>query len=100
MGVGRDRFTYTTSQAASGIDTVQNFERGVNNDLFTFQGIAAIDVVTVGSDTQFRLSNGIQNNAGFGTGDLLVTLQGTTGFTADTIAANVRFDNTAQFLFG
>jgi Ca2+-binding RTX toxin-like protein len=100
FGGGRDRFTYTTSQAVSGIDVVNNFERGANKDLITFQEIATIDVVTVGRDTQFRMSDGIQGNAGFGTGDLLVTLQRTTGFTADTIAANVHFDSTAQFLFG
>ncbi len=97
---GQDAFSYSTGQSVSGSDIVKRFQRGAGGDLITFEQIAAIDVVTIGSDTQFRLGDGIQGNVGFGTGELLVTLERTTGFAANNIAANVRSEiNQAQFLF-
>jgi Ca2+-binding RTX toxin-like protein len=97
---GQDAFSYSTGKSVSGSDIVKGFQRGAGGDLVAFEQIAAIDVITVGNNTQFRLSDGVQGNPGFGTGDLLVTLEKTAGFTADNIGANVRSEiNQAQFLF-
>ncbi|NJK68909.1 MAG: hypothetical protein HC786_33600 [Richelia sp. CSU_2_1] len=82
-----------------GSDIAYEFNRGVGGDLLSFQGIEAIDVVVDGRNTQLRLSDRIANNPGFGSGDLLLTLNGTTGFTADNIGQNLATGNTTQFLF-
>lgn len=58
-----------------------------------------MDVVEVGADTEFRLSDGIADDTDFGTGDLLVKLVGVVGFTAANIGVNVATTNEAQFLF-
>jgi hypothetical protein len=63
------------------------------------QGMDAIDVVSTGGSTFFRLSDGISDNAGFGTGQLLMELRNVTGFTANTLALNLANSNTARFLF-
>jgi hypothetical protein len=46
-----------------------------------------------------HLSDGIADNNGFGSGQLLAELRGVTGFTADNIGLNLASANTAQFLF-
>jgi hypothetical protein len=46
-----------------------------------------------------RLSDRLNGNNGFGTGNVLLTLNGTTGFTADNIGANLASTNKANFLF-
>lgn len=97
---GQDAFSYSTGTSVSGSDLIKGFQRGAHGDLIAFEKIVAVDVIRVGTDTQFRLSDGIQSNAGFGMGDLLVTLEGTTGFTTNNIGVNVRSEiNQAQFLF-
>lgn len=97
---GQDAFSYSTGTSISGSDIVRGFQRGAGGDLIAFEKITAIDVITVGGNTQFRFGDGIQGNAGFGAGDLLVTLEGTTGFNASNVNANVRSEiNQAQFLF-
>ncbi|MBW4491206.1 MAG: hypothetical protein KME12_25900 [Trichocoleus desertorum ATA4-8-CV12] len=80
-----------------GTDTVHQFIRGMGGDQMSFSWINYIDVSTVGTSTEFRVGDGIQNNTGFGTGTLLVTLNGTTGFSAGDIGINLR--STGQFSF-
>jgi hypothetical protein len=82
-----------------GSDVVKEFVRAKGGDLLSFSGIADIDVVKLGTNTEFRLGDGITGNAGFGTGDLLVTLQGRTGFTTSNIADSLASTNTAHFSF-
>jgi hypothetical protein len=86
-----------------GQDTVHEFTQGTGGDLLSFQGMDqgmdAIDVVSTGGSTFFRLSDGISDNAGFGTGQLLMELRNVTGFIANTLALNLANSNTARFLF-
>jgi hypothetical protein len=65
-----------------GTDTVYQFVRGVGGDKLNFTGIANFDVITSGTSTLVRVGDGIGGNTGFGTGQLLVTLSGTSGFTS------------------
>ncbi|NJL10532.1 MAG: hypothetical protein HC908_11140 [Calothrix sp. SM1_7_51] len=83
----------------NGTDIVNEFRRGRNGDLLSFEGISTIDVVSSGSSTSFYLSDGITGNNGFGSGELLLTLQETTGFQANNIGLNLAGSNTSQFLF-
>jgi len=64
-----------------GTDTVYQFVRGVGGDKLNFAGIANFDVRTLGANTEIRVGDGTGGNLGFGTGQLLVTLSGTSGFT-------------------
>jgi Ca2+-binding RTX toxin-like protein len=80
-----------------GTDTIYQFVRGVGGDQLSFSGINYIDVSIVGTTTQLRMGDGIQNNAGFSTGALLVTISGTTGFSTSDIGMSLK--STGQFLF-
>ena len=83
-----------------GADTVFEFVRGTGGDRLSFSGITDIDVLVSGANTQFRLGDGTAGNNGFGTGLLLLTTNGTTGFVASDIGVNLV--NTAKptgFLF-
>ncbi|BFM39751.1 choice-of-anchor Q domain-containing protein [Synechocystis sp. LKSZ1] len=71
----RDKVYYS---AGDGTDTVFQFSRA--NDQILFSGIANIDVVSNGSNTEFRVGDGNIGNPGFATGSLLVSLTGVTGF--------------------
>ncbi|WOD39833.1 VCBS domain-containing protein [Nodosilinea sp. E11] len=82
-----------------GRDTLHDFERGRGGDLLEFRDIAAIDVVTTSTNTVFRLGDGTAGNTGFGTGTILMTLEGTTGFTEANIRDNITSNTTTQFLF-
>jgi Ca2+-binding RTX toxin-like protein len=82
-----------------GSDLVKEFVRAKGGDLLTFSGIADIDVVKLGTNTEFRIGDGIAGNTGFGTGELLITLQGRTGFTTSNIADSLASSNTAHFGF-
>jgi hypothetical protein len=82
-----------------GSDVVKQFVRGMGGDFLSFSGIADIDVVKLGTNTEFRVGDGITGNTGFGTGNLLMTLQGTTGFNTLTISNNLSSSNTSQFWF-
>jgi Ca2+-binding RTX toxin-like protein len=79
-----------------GTDTVYQFVRGVGGDKLNFTGIASFDVITSGTSTLVRVGDGIGSNTGFGTGQLLVTLSGTTGFTSANANINLFGGN---FLF-
>ena len=79
-----------------GTDTVYQFVRGVGGDKLNFTGIANFDVITSGTSTLVRVGDGIGGNTGFGTGQLLVTLSGTSGFTSTN--ANINLSGGA-FLF-
>jgi hypothetical protein len=79
-----------------GADTLYQFVRGVGGDQIEFTGITNIDVVTSGSNTLLRLGDGTTGNADFGTGELLVTLSGTSGFSGADMNINLFGTN---FLF-
>ena len=86
--------------AGDGIDVINQFVKGI--DHLAFIGISFIDVKVSGTDTQLRLGNGITGDAGFGTGTLLETIKGVTGFTSAHLGVggtNVDVTNMAQFLF-
>ncbi|MFM6751609.1 MAG: DUF4347 domain-containing protein [Dolichospermum sp.] len=72
-----------------GIDIVYQFVRGIGGDKLNFTGIANFDVITSGSSTLVRVGDGITGNAGFGTGQLLVTLSGTSGFNSNNAGLNL-----------
>ncbi|MBE9035631.1 hypothetical protein IQ246_11030 [aff. Roholtiella sp. LEGE 12411] len=79
-----------------GADTLYQFVRGVGGDQIQFTGITNIDVVTLGTSTLLRLGDGTIGNAGFGTGELLVKLSGTSGFSDTDVNVNLLGTN---FLF-
>ncbi|MGM3304404.1 beta strand repeat-containing protein [Anabaena sp. WFMT] len=79
-----------------GMDTIYQFVRGAGGDKLNFSNIANIDVVTSGTSTKLQLGDGIVGNTGFGTGLLLVTLSGTSGFTSGDVNVNLFGGN---FLF-
>ncbi|HBE49084.1 MAG TPA: hypothetical protein DDW76_09890, partial [Cyanobacteria bacterium UBA11369] len=100
LNLGRDRDVDTVLYYnGDGSDRVNKFLRGAGGDLIGLIDIANVDVVVNGNSTEFRLGDGLPGNQGFGAGELLVTLKGTTGFTADNISLNLAANNTAQFLF-
>jgi Ca2+-binding RTX toxin-like protein len=82
-----------------GSDIVKEFVRGPGKDLLSFHSITDIDVVRLGTNTEFRIGDGIVGNTGFGTGELLITLQGRTGFTASNIADSLASSNMAHLRF-
>jgi hypothetical protein len=55
--------------------------------------------VKVGKNTEFRLGDGVAGNSGFGKGELLITLQGVTGFNSINLEYNLAVSNTAHFWF-
>ncbi|MBS3026116.1 MAG: DUF4347 domain-containing protein [Dolichospermum sp. DET50] len=72
-----------------GTDTVYQFVRGVGGDKLNFTGIANFDVRKLGANTEIRIGDGIGGNTGFGNGQLLVTLSGTSGFTSANANINL-----------
>ncbi|MDB9537592.1 DUF4347 domain-containing protein [Dolichospermum planctonicum CS-1226] len=88
-----DNVNYTNGD---GTDTVYQFVRGVGGDRLNFTNIASFDVITSGTSTLVRIGDGIIGNAGFGTGQLLVTLSGTSGFNSTNANLNLFGGN---FLF-
>ncbi|GCL42563.1 hypothetical protein NIES80_22690 [Dolichospermum planctonicum] len=72
-----------------GIDIVYQFVSGVGGDQLNFSGIANFDVITSGTSTLVRVGDGIGGNAGFGNGQLLVTLSGTSGFNSTNFGDNL-----------
>ncbi len=81
-------------ESGAGKDTVTNFVRGRNemNDQVHFKGVQNVDVVSKGGNTEFRVGDG---NAGFGTGELLVEVQGTAGFKASDVGISLFGSNFA-----
>jgi Ca2+-binding RTX toxin-like protein len=82
----KDTVNYTSGD---GIDTVYNFVRGASGDLLKFTGITAIDVQVSGTNTLFKVGDGVTGNSGFGTGTLLLTTSATTGFVAADVNVNL-----------
>jgi Ca2+-binding RTX toxin-like protein len=82
----KDTVNYTSGDGA---DTVYNFVRGAGGDLLKFTGITAIDVQVSGSNTLFKLGDGVTGNSGFGLGTLLLTTSATTGFVAADVNVNL-----------
>ncbi|OBQ37109.1 MAG: hypothetical protein AN485_10010, partial [Anabaena sp. MDT14b] len=104
-GLGNDNLYLGLNDAAvdivnyasgDGADTVYQFVRGVGGDKLNFTGITNLDVITSGTSTLVRVGDGIGGNTGFGTGQLLVTLSGTSGFIAADVNINLFGGN---FLF-
>ncbi|MEG3436087.1 choice-of-anchor L domain-containing protein [Pannus brasiliensis CCIBt3594] len=86
--------------SGDGSDTINQFVKGT--DKLSFTGISFIDVQVSGSNTQLRVGDGIAGNAGFGTGSLLATIAGVTGFTATHLGVtgtSLDASNTARFSF-
>ncbi|MFM6340578.1 MAG: hypothetical protein ACKPFJ_06455 [Dolichospermum sp.] len=63
--------------------------RGIGGDKLNFTGIANFDVIISGTSTLVRVGDGIIDNAGFGTGQLLVTLSDTSGFNSGNVNLNL-----------
>ncbi|GCL44314.1 hypothetical protein NIES80_40420 [Dolichospermum planctonicum] len=63
--------------------------RGVSGDKLNFTGIASFDVITSGNSTLVRAGDGIIGNTGFGTGQSLMTLSGTSGFNSTNASLNL-----------
>jgi Ca2+-binding RTX toxin-like protein len=104
-GLGNDQLNLGLNDGAvdivnyafgDGADTITQFVRGVGGDKIQFTGITAIDVVTSGSNTLLKVSDGVAGNLSFGTGTLLATLSGTTGFVGTDVGVNLLGGN---FLF-
>jgi Ca2+-binding RTX toxin-like protein len=88
--LGSDTVTDTVNYASGdGVDTVYNFVRGVGGDVLNFVSILTIDVQVSGSNTLFKVGDGITGNSGFGSGALLLTTIGTTTATSVFVAADV-----------
>jgi Ca2+-binding RTX toxin-like protein len=99
-GTLRDRAIDTVIyRSGDGSDVVKQFTAGAGGDRLQFEGIAAIDVVSHGSSTFFRSGDGVANNDGFGSGQLLLELRHVSGLTANNIGLNLASGNTAQLLF-
>ncbi|MDD1458482.1 hypothetical protein MEN95_26990, partial [Dolichospermum sp. ST_sed7] len=91
-----DNVNYVLGDAT---DTVYEFVRGVGGDKLNFTnftGTYSFDVITSGTSTSVRLGDGMGGNIGFATGQLLVTLSGTSGFTSANANVNLFGGN---FLF-
>jgi parallel beta-helix repeat protein len=84
-------------ESGAGKDTVAGFVRGRDemNDQVHFKGIQNVDVVSKGGNTEFHVGDGITGNAGFGTGELLVEIQGTAGFKANDVGISLFGSNFA-----
>ncbi len=78
-------------ESGDGKDSIINFVRGQNemNDQVHFKGIQNVDVVSNGISTELRAGDGITGNVGFGSGELLVEIQGTTGFQASDVGVSL-----------
>jgi Ca2+-binding RTX toxin-like protein len=88
--LGSDTVTDTVNYASGdGVDTVYNFVRGVGGDILKFTGITAIDVQVSGTNTLFKVGDGVTGNYGFGSGTLLLTTLSTTTATTGFVAADV-----------
>jgi Ca2+-binding RTX toxin-like protein len=88
--LGSDTVTDTVNYASGdGVDTVYNFVRGVGGDILKVTGITAIDVQVSGTNTLFKVGDGVTGNSGFGSGTLLLTTLSTTTATTGFVAADV-----------
>jgi uncharacterized delta-60 repeat protein len=88
--LGSDTVKDTVNYASGdGADTVYNFVRGAGGDILKFTSITAIDVQVSGSNTLFKVGDGISGNAGFGSGTLLLTTSATSGFGAADVNVNL-----------
>jgi len=83
----------------AGGDSINRFIRGASGERREFTNIANNDVVSSGSTTAWRLSDGISENPGFGSGALLGTTSSTAGFTGSNIDLNLASSNTGKFFF-
>jgi len=89
LGLNDNAVDNVNYASGDGTDTVYQFVRGDGGDKLNFTGIANLDVVTLGANTEVRIGDGIGGNTGFGTGQLLVTLSGTSGFTSANANINL-----------
>jgi Ca2+-binding RTX toxin-like protein len=96
LGLNDNAVDNVNYASGDGTDTVYQFVRGVGGDKLNFTGIANLDVVTLGANTEVRIGDGIAANTGFGTGQLLITLSSTTGLNNADVNVNLFGSN---FLF-
>ena len=96
LGLNDNAVDNVNYASGGGADTVYQFVRGVGGDKLNFSGITNLDVMTLGANTEVRIGDGIAANTGFATGQLLVTLSGTTGLTSADVNVNLFGSN---FLF-
>ncbi|MBJ7900763.1 MAG: hypothetical protein GC158_12790 [Cyanobacteria bacterium RI_101] len=66
-------------RVGDGKDSIAQFEKGL--DQLAVTGIAALDVKVVNNNTQLRVGNGVAGDSGFGSGAIVMTLQGVAGLT-------------------
>ncbi|MFN9404467.1 MAG: calcium-binding protein, partial [Dolichospermum sp.] len=81
-----DNVNYVLGDAT---DIVYQFVRGAGGDQLNFTGIANFDVITLGNSTLVQVGDVISCNTDFGTGQLLVTLSGTSGFNSTNVNLNL-----------
>jgi parallel beta-helix repeat protein len=102
-GAGNDKINLGSTKAVmdiisyergAGKDTVTDFVRGRDeiNDQVHFKGVQNVDVVSKGGNTEFHVGDG---NTKFGTGELLVEVQGTAGFKASDVGISLFGSNFA-----
>ncbi|AFW93265.1 tryptophan-rich domain-containing protein [Anabaena sp. 90] len=96
LGLNDNAVDNVNYASGDGTDTVYQFVRGDGGDKLNFTGIANLDVVTLGANTEVRIGDGIAANTGFGTGQLLITLSSTTGLNNADVNVNLFGSN---FLF-
>ncbi|AFY48823.1 regulatory P domain of subtilisin-like proprotein convertases [Nostoc sp. PCC 7524] len=96
LGLNDNAADIVNYASGHGTDTIYQFVRGVGGDQLQFTGIANIDLVKSGTSTQLRIGDGLAGNTGFGTGQLLATISGTSGFISSDVNVNL-FG--ANFLF-
>ncbi|MDX2212001.1 MAG: right-handed parallel beta-helix repeat-containing protein [Oculatellaceae cyanobacterium bins.114] len=92
LGVDGDRDTVLYARG-DGSDVVRQFNLGF--DRLAITEIEQVDVVVSGASTQLRLANA----GGFGSGALLMSLEGVTGLSAANIAGSLAATNTATYAF-
>lgn len=91
LSLGADDGVADTVQykAGDGLDRLYDFVRGLGGDSLVFSQIADIDVVTNGANTSFHLGDGIDGNAGFGSGQVLAVVENVTDFSVGDVGVNL-----------
>jgi Ca2+-binding RTX toxin-like protein len=98
-GAGSDTIRYAIGD---GQDRVIGFVTGAGGDFLALNALGNLDIriftSSTGTNTQIRVGDGVAGNAGFGTGELLITLVNTT-LTQANISTNIIDSSGTAFLF-
>ncbi len=91
LSLGADDGLADTVQykAGDGLDRLYDFVRGLGGDSLVFSQIADIDVVSTATNTTFHLGDGIDGNAGFGSGQVLAVVENVTDFSVGDVGVNL-----------